>query len=286
MLTISIVNWNTKEHLKKCLRSIKAHPLREPHEVVVVDNASTDGSAEMVKKEFPWVRLIPSETNLGYAKANNLVLAQSRGDFFLTLNPDTEFLDDSLQKAVDILRSKPKVGALTGCLLNPDRSVQGGIRSFPTPWAIFCDATCLGKIFPKSRLFTQYRMPLFDYTREAKVEQPMGTFLLFQMKALKQVGPFDERFPIFFNEVDLLYRLKKAGWEILYTPEVKILHYGGASTRQVRKKMIWESHKSLIRFYHKWYLRWWNVPLILLFDVLVGLTALIRAKGYDPGFRP
>ncbi len=254
--------------------------------MVVVDNASTDGSADMVKREFPWVRLVPSEKNLGYAKANNIVLESAKGNFFLTLNPDTEFLDNSLQKAVDILVSRKGVGALTGCLLNPDRSVQGGIRSFPTPWAIFCDAVGLSKIFPQIPFFSRYRMPFFDYSREAEVEQPMGTFLLFSMEAIRQAGNFDERFPIFFNEVDLLYRLQKAGWKVLYTPEVKIIHYGGASTRQVRKKMIWESHKSLIRFYHKWYLHWWNAPAIILFDLIVWLTALIRARGYDPGFRP
>jgi N-acetylglucosaminyl-diphospho-decaprenol L-rhamnosyltransferase len=286
MLTISIVNWNTREYLRKCLQSINQHAPREPYEVLVVDNASEDGSAEMVKGEFPWVRLIPSEKNLGYARANNIALEQARGDLFLTLNPDTEFFDNSLQKAVDLIHSRERVGALTGRLLNPDGTLQGGIRSFPTPWAIFCDAVGLSKIFPQSPFFARYRMPFFDYSREAEVEQPMGTFLLFSMEALKQVGPFDERFPIFFNEVDLLYRLKKAGWKILYSPEVKILHYGGASTRQVRKKMIWESHKSLIRFYHKWYLHWWNVPAIILFDLVVGFTALIRAKGYDPGFRP
>jgi GT2 family glycosyltransferase len=137
----------------------------------------------------------------------------------------------------------------------------------------------------------------FDYGKSQAIEQPMGTFVLYRVEALSDVsdksdwsdssdGPFDPQFPIFFNEVDLLQRIANAGWKIWYCAEARLKHHGGASTRQVRKPMIWESHRSLVRYYRKWYYRWWNAPLFWLFAGLVYLGAFVRARGFHAGFRP
>jgi GT2 family glycosyltransferase len=128
-------------------------------------------------------------------------------------------------------------------------------------------------------------MRYFDYDTEANVEQPMGTFIVYRKDALDECGIMDEQFPIFFNEVDLLYRIHQAGWVIRYTPAVRLIHHGGGSTRQVRKSMIWESHRSLIRYYRKWHLRPWNMPFFWLFFLLIQIGALVRARGWDAGFR-
>lgn len=285
MLSILIVNWNTRELLRACLQSIVQHPPHMDYEVIVVDNSSRDESAEMVRTSFPTVRLIASEVNTGYAKGNNLAFEAASGDYLLTLNPDTEFDDDSLTKAVDILDANPKCGALGAKQIGLDGATQRSIRGFPTILGIAGDILGL-----KWGPFGSYRLANFDYEQEQLAPQPMGTFLLFRRKALEEIGdpkkPFDESFPIFFNEVDLLYRLKEANWPCLYSPQIRVIHHGGEGTKQVRKSMIWESHRSLVRFLRKHRWRWWNAPALLLVFGIVYVGAFVRARGYDAGFRP
>lgn len=288
MLSVLVVNWNTQEVLRECLASIAQHPPQRPYEVLVLDNASHDGSAAMVRREFPSVRLIALETNTGYAAGNNRLFAEASGDLLLTLNPDTSFEDDTLEKAACAIEALPNIGALAVRLVGTDGLTQRSVRGFPTLLGILGDVTGIGERFPAGALGS-YRLPAFDYEREGPAPQPMGTFLLFQRRALVAVGdpgcPFDERFPIFFNEVDLLLRLSRAGWGAWYVPHLHVRHYGGVSTRQVRKSMIWESHRSLMRYLWKHHGRWWNAPGFAALGGLVYAAAFLRAKGYDAGFR-
>jgi GT2 family glycosyltransferase len=255
MLSILIVNWNTKDLLRICLRSIESFPPSRPYEVVVVDNASSDGSAEMVAEEFPGAKLVASQVNTGYAKGNNLCFANATGEWLLTLNPDTEFIDNSLDIAIERLEQTPNAGCLGIKQIGLDGKTQRSVRGFPTIGGIVGDLTGLGRSLGGT--FDAYRMLRFDYDLEQLAPQPMGTFLLFRRQALLAIGsaesPFDESFPIYFNEVDLLFRLRQAGWLCLYTPKAQIRHHGGESTKQVRKSMIWESHKSLSRYLWKHY---------------------------------
>jgi N-acetylglucosaminyl-diphospho-decaprenol L-rhamnosyltransferase len=286
MVSIVIVSWNTKALLEKCLASLQRYAPSESYEVIVVDNASSDGSAAMVRAQFPQVRLIAQDRNRGYAEGNNIGIRAAKGELILLLNPDTEFIDDSLQRAIEVLRSMPDVGVLAARLLNPDGSTQSSLRSFPRPLPILFDLFGVARLFPRSRFFGRYRYRFFDYEAPAEVEQPMGTFLLVRREVFDQVGLFDERFPIFFNDVDWCLRTRNAGWKVYYHPDVRIVHHGGAGTRQVRKNMVWESHRSLLRFYDKWYLRWWNLPLIWLFRVVVLTAAFLRTGGVYAGYRP
>jgi GT2 family glycosyltransferase len=205
------------------------------------------------------------------------------------LNPDVEFFDDSLRIAVAEMRERPDVGAMGIPLVDPDGvTTQASVRSFPRPSAIVPEMLGLSRLMPG--VFGQYRMHGFDYGRSQEVEQPMGTFVLYRAAALSDVsdksdGPFDPQFPIFFNEVDLLQRIANAGWKIWYCAEARLKHHGGASTRQVRKPMIWESHRSLVRYYRKWYFRRWNAPLLWLFAGVVYLGAFVRARGWSEGFK-
>jgi GT2 family glycosyltransferase len=288
MISVLIVNWNTRDLLRACLRSIDRFPPSEPYEVIVVDNASRDGSAEMMRSEFPHYTLIEPGGNTGYAAGNNLAFGRATGDVLLTLNPDTEFVDDSLDRAAAILRAHPDAGALGVRQIGVDGDVQQSVRGFPSLLGIVGDLTGLGRRYG-GRL-DEYRLSRLDYDREQWVPQPMGTFLMFRRAALANVGdparPFDEGFPIFFNEVDLLYRLSQAGWRCLYTPRAKILHHGGEGTKQVRKSMIWESHRSLIRYLRKHHgtgLARVGLPFLA---AMVYLAAFLRARGYDAGFRP
>ena len=288
MLSVLIVNWNTRDRLRACLLSIRRFPPTSPYEVIVVDNASSDGSAEMVSTEFPEVRLHSNTSNEGYARGNNKACSSASGEWLLTLNPDTEFEDDTLDRSVAKLSSSPGIGALAARLVGDDGETQCSIRGWPSVMGILGDLTGLGKLFPASKL-DSYRKTGFDYAREQKAEQPMGTFLLFRREALQAVGdaraPFDESFPIFFNEVDLLYRMHRAGWDCLYSPGVHVLHHGGASTRQVRKSMIWESHRSLSRYMRKHYRTPMNALGLALLSGLLDVAAFVRARGWDAGFR-
>lgn len=283
MLSIIIVNWNTRDLLRKCLRSIEEFPPSESHEVIVLDNASKDQSAEMVRTEFPRATLLASSKNTGYAAGNNLAFAAANGEFLLALNPDTEFVDFSLDQALSLLRANPRIGSIGAKQVSPDGSTQHSVRGFPTILGIAGDV--LGVNWGP---FDSYRLRKFDYETEQVAPQPMGTFLMFRREALAEVGdskkPFDEAFPIFFNEVDLLYRMERAGWKCLYSPKVRILHHGGEGTKQVRRPMIWESHRSLIRFLKKHKMRWWNAPAYWMVFGLVYVGAFVRARGYSAGF--
>lgn len=296
MLSVLIVNWNTKDLLLACLESLLRFPPEEAMEIIVVDNASTDGSMEATNDKRKAkndkgieIELIAETKNLGYARGNNVAFARSRGEWILTLNPDTEVFEETLQKAIDTLKRRPRDAALGAKLVSPDGSVQKSVRGFPTLAGIFGALFRLEKVFPKSAL-ASYTLPDFDYDEEQSAPQPMGTFLLFRREALEDFGNaerlFDETFPIFFNEVDLLYRLKGKGWGCVYDPMVRVLHHGGESTKQVRPKMIWESHRSLIRYLKKHNLRWWNTPAMAFVAIAIWLGALFRARTYDVGFRP
>lgn len=287
MLSVLIVNWNTRDLLRLCLKSLEENPSKIGQEVIVVDNASSDGSADMVRAEFPDVVLAAESTNHGYARGNNIAFRRASGRYLLTLNPDTEVLEGALDAAVAALEGSPKRGCVGACLVGPDGLVQRSVRGFPSVVGVAGDLFGLADRFPASR-WASYRMPGFDYTVAQPAPQPMGTFLLFRREALDSIGdassPFDELFPIFFNEVDLLLRLERAGWETWYEPSARVLHHGGASTRQVRKSMIWESHRSLLRFLRKHRLvAGWAYPVLA---PAVWLGAFVRARGYHAGFRP
>lgn len=256
LLSICIVNWNTRDYLKGCLASLLQFPARGAggQEIIVVDNASGDGSADMVAEEFPSVTLIRNSENLGYAEGNNQAMRISTGEYVLLLNPDVIVHKNALTRAILYLRGNPTVGALGARQIATDGSTQMSVRGFPDPKPVLWEYLGFSKLFPGSRRFGAYRMTYFDYDRPGEVDQPMGTFLMITRACLDAVGLMDTQFPIFFNEVDWCYRAKRElGWRICYTPEVTITHYGGSSTRQVRPKMVRESHRSLLRFYDKHY---------------------------------
>jgi GT2 family glycosyltransferase len=278
-LSVLIVNWNTCDLLRACLQSLRRYPPAEPMEVWVLDNASRDGSAKMVQREFPEVRLIASDCNLGYAAGNNRLIQQAQGEHLLLLNPDTEVTEGALHTAVQYMLAHPEVGALGAKLIHPDGRVQRSVRAFPEPQAVLWEYLGLAKLFPRSRRFAAYRMTWFTYDRIAEVDQPMGTFLMLSRRAVEDVGLMDEQFPIFFNEVDWCFRAKARGWKIVFHPEVVIIHHGGASTRQVRPQMIWESHRSLQKFYQKHYRPRLAKPVYWWIMVSVSLNAWLRTLG-------
>lgn len=249
-LSVVIVNWNTRELLRACLSSLRAalgaSPLQS--EVIVVDNASSDGSARIVAEEFPEVRLEANAENSNYAAGNNQGLRLASGEFILLLNPDTVVPAGAPEALVEYLRQHPQAGLVAPALVHPDGRLQDSVRGFPTPRALAGELLRLRRLFPGSEWASYFPRDL-PSDRPVAVDQPMTSALLLRKSALEEVGPFDEQFPLFFNDVDLCYRLKQAGWEIVYDPRVRIVHHVGASTRQIPVRAILLSHEGLRRFY-------------------------------------
>ena len=271
-LTLCIVNWNTRDFLRECLTSAyEFRPGDVELEVIVVDNASEDGSAAMVSTEFPQAVLVANPDNRGYAEGNNQALRLATGDHLLLLNPDVVLHPESLSHSLAFMNSRADAGALGCRLVGADGQTQRSLRSFPDPGPVLWEFLGLSRLFPKSHWFGAYRMTWFDYNSVIEVDQPMGSFLLLSRAALEKVGLMDPQFPIFFNEVDWCWRAKREmGFRIFYTPDVVVTHYGGGSTKQVRASMVRESHRSLLRFYDKHYrsqpapVRWLIKSAILL----------------------
>lgn len=279
-LSVIVVSWNTRELLDRCLTSLQAEISNMEHQVFVVDNASSDGSADMVAEKHHWVRLIRNDSNLGFAMANNQAFWLASGDYVLLLNPDTEVKEGAIKKLLSFIESKPKAGVVAPQLLNTDGSIQRSCREFPTFAGMLYELCGLSRVFPENETFGRYKMLSWNHDDERQVDQPEGACLLIRREALEQVGLFDEGFFMLFEEVDWCYRLKKAGWEIWFTPESKITHHYGQSIKQVKSSMILSSHRGLYRFWRKHYRgsRWYMDPLA--YCGLMGL-AYLRVMSHE-----
>lgn len=275
-ISIVIVTWNSKEFIRSCLESCLRSSEGLSREIIVVDNSSSDRTAQIVREFFPQVSLIENKTNVGYAKANNQGIAKSTGRYVLLLNPDTEVQGNALGLMLKFMEANPNVGALGPRLLNPDETVQPSCREFPTFSTLIWEFTGLSRLFPKSKILGSWKMGYFDFNQPREVDQPMGSCLMLKRETLEQVGLFDETFAMFFNDVDLCYRVKKAGWKIFFSPEAQVVHHHGASTGKAKRKMIWLSHLAFYKFFKKHKIGWGNRLLLLLFSIPLFLSALPR----------
>ena len=281
-ISIVIVSWKVKELLRKCLQSLEAEQVTAvSFEVWVVDNNSGDGSVEMVKAEFPWVRLIASKENNGFAKGNNLAINQiTDSEYIFLLNPNTEVKPRALEALVEFMKRNPQAGAVGPKLLNPDGTLQPSCKAFPTVSTLLFNSFFLDVLFPKSKLFGRYEMSWWPHDDLREVDQPMGAALLVRKEVIDKIGPMDEQFYMFFDEVDWCYRIKQEGYKIYFTPEAEIVHHGGQSIKSAEMRMSVHWHRSLKRFFKKHYQipEWVSSCLIagmFLGKVLVGLGLLV-----------
>lgn len=251
-LSIIIVNWKVKDLLEKCLRSIFEQTKNISFEVFVVDNASGDGSVEMVREKFTQVDLTSSAENLGFAKGNNLAIKKAAGKYILLLNPDTEILDNALGEMVRFMDTHHGCG-IAGCkLLNPDLSLQPSVRAFPDLASQVFILLKIHHLFPHSKAMYKYLVQSFDYEKNQEVDQVMGAFMMIRREVIEKIGLLDENFWLWFEEVDYCKRTKDAGWKILYTPEAKIIHLYGQSFKQtlsVQKQKV--LNRSLSYYFKK-----------------------------------
>jgi len=252
-ISIIIVSWNCCEDLRNCLQSI-FHPSTQIRlEVIVIDNASRDDSANMVRNEFPDVRLIENEENLGFAAANNQGLKISTGRYVLLLNPDTIVLDNALEKTLCIAEKHPRVGVLGCQVLENMEKIQRTCFSFPGPLNLLLTAMGLPRLFPKSRFFGNPELSWWDRTTERFVDVVSGMFMLVRREALEDVGPLDEAYFVYTEEVDWCFRFWQAGWKCMFTPEARIIHVDGGSksTEQIATRMFVQQQKSAMIFIRK-----------------------------------
>jgi GT2 family glycosyltransferase len=279
-LSVIIASWNTRDVLRALLASLKHHGPATSMEILVVDNGSTDHSAAMVRQEFPAVRLIANDVNLGYAKANNQGFAQSRGEYILLLGSDTVVIDESIHKMIRFLQSNPDVGAVTCRLLNPDRSSQKSCRRFPTLWDGVVTYLSLHALAP------WYNMRGFDFHRTQDVDQPAATCLLLRRSLLEKLGLFDERYSILYNDVDLCMRVRKQGWRIVYLAEAEILHHGSRSTTQAAPELRLEMYRNILLYFRTHVGLWSDLIIrpILAFRLSIVTRSLIglQLMGHCP----
>ena len=271
-VSIIIVNWNTKKLLKDCLTSIYEQRRDMDFEVIVVDNCSSDGSAEMVRTEFPKVTLIENRENRGFAAANNQAIAIANGRYILLLNSDTIVLDKAIEKTVSFADANPEAAAFGCRVLNPDRTVQTTCFMFPSILNMLLSSTYLYKFFPGNKFFGREQMTWWDRNDVREVDVVTGCFILVRSEAIEQVGILDERFFMYGEETDWCYRFKKNGWKIMFTPAGQIIHFGGQSASKTPVAMIIQLRLSILKFIKKHYGR----PSSFFARLLTALFFIIR----------
>lgn len=250
-VSVIIVNWNTRNLLRDCLASVYASISNIEFEVIVIDNASSDSSADMVRVEFPQVLLMQNDTNKGFAAANNQGIAAARGRYVLLLNSDTVVLNNAVEKVVCFADSHPQAGVVGCRVLNPDGSLQLTCFMFPSVFNMFLSITYLYKLFPRSTFWGRERMSWWDRDDEREVDVVTGCFMLVRQEGIKQVGLMDDKFFMYAEEADWCYRFREAGYRLLFTPNAEIIHLGGASSKQVKPKMIAQWKKSMLLYFRK-----------------------------------
>ncbi len=236
--------------LRDCLQSIFQQTRELDFEAIIVDNASTDGSREMLAIEFPQVQVVCNDSNRGFAAANNQGIRLARGKYVLLLNSDTVILDRAIQKAVEYIAEHPQA-RIVGCkLLNGDGSLQPSCRSFPSLWHLFSEASFFYLIFKHTRLFGEYYMSHFDHNSARRVDFVTGAFMLVKREVFEKVGLFDETYFMYTEETDFCYRAAQQGFQVYFTPSAQIIHYGGGST-ETRQSYLDQIHLSQILFIRK-----------------------------------
>jgi N-acetylglucosaminyl-diphospho-decaprenol L-rhamnosyltransferase len=254
VIDVVIVSYQCRELLRACLTSLQEHPEPGPMRIFVVDNGSTDGTVEMVRRDFREVELIPSEQNLGFSKANNLAIQRGTGRYVLALNPDTRVTAGAVEKLIAVMEEQPEIG-ICGCRLElEDGSFDHAAkRGFPTPLGALAHFTGVGRRADAPSSLTQYRAPAVE---SGLVDAVNGAFMLMRRSALEQVGLFDEGYWMYMEDLDLCFRFKQAGWLTWYEPSVTVIHVKAGTSGQIRApRLNYAFHYGMYRFYRKHYAR-------------------------------
>jgi len=263
-VSIIIVNWNVRDLLRQCLASIACSKFQVPSlnnlkpdtvqlETIVVDNASTDGSVEMLRTEFPNARVIENKANVGFGRANNQALASAQGRYLFLLNPDTKLSPDTLQTIFDYAEANSRVGIIGPKLFYGDGTLQSSRRRFPTLATAFLESTKLQQWFPGNGVLARYYMRDTSDDATQQVDWVNGSVMFVRREVYDQVGGFDEGFFMYSEELDWCYRAKHAGWQIVYLPTAQVTHYEGKSSEQAAARRDIHFNSSKVRFFRKYH---------------------------------
>jgi N-acetylglucosaminyl-diphospho-decaprenol L-rhamnosyltransferase len=249
-LSIIIVNWNTCQMLADCLNCVEATVKGFAYEVIVVDNGSTDGSQAMLGEQFPHVRLIQNQENVGFARANNQAMAVSEGRYALLLNSDALLVDNAAQALIDLAEAQPQAGVVGAQLLNPDGSFQASHTPFPSLWQEFMILSGVGRMlhsrwYPSRGPEEEKGSQMVDYVE--------GACMLARREAYADAGGLDESYFMYAEEVDLCYAMRNKGWQVWYQPAARVIHLGGGSSRNRRTRREADLYRSRVRFLRQHY---------------------------------
>lgn len=270
-ITVAVVSWNSERHLEKCLETVKREAEEHPGlelDVVVVDNASSDGSVAMVRRKFPETAQIENLKNVGFAEANNQAFRKSRSKYVMMLNPDTELQVGAIACLVDFMEEHSEAGAAGSMLISSDGEIQQAASPSISPGRELWRLLHLDTIYP----LAVYPLKKWDHSIPHKVGAVQGASMIIQRAALEHVGWLDPSFFMYSEEVDLCYRLRREGWQVYWLPTSKVIHHGGQSTKIVAGQMFLELYRSKIIFIRKHY-GWLSV---VAYKLILAVTSLPR----------
>jgi GT2 family glycosyltransferase len=275
VVSVIIVSWNAKDYLLQCLASLSPAVCRYSMEIIVVDNASSDGSPEAVEIQFPRVRLIRSGANLGFAKGNNLGVAHSRGQYLAFINSDVKVFKDCISTLVDYCEQHSDVGMVGPRVTGGDDRLQRTVRGFPTLWNMACRAVALDTTLPACKIFSGYSLAHWSQLDLREVDILGGCFWVVRREALAKVGLLDESFFMYGEDMDWCKRFWAAGWKLVFVPTAEIIHYGGGSSSNAPVRFFIEKQRADLQYWkkhHSW-------PAVALYFMISCLHLTLRAIG-------
>lgn len=249
-ISFVIVAWNAKEFVTECLQSIREN-CTVPAEIIVIDNASQDGTPESVREKFPEARLLETGANLGFSKGNNTGIALASGKYLFLVNSDVKILPGCVEELLGLMESNPRIGLAGPRMLGAGGEILRSTMRFPTLWNSFCRALALDSVFRHSRTFAGFLMGDFNHRSTRDVEVLNGWFWVVRREALQQVGGLDERFFMYGEDMDWSYRFRKAGWRNVFCAEASAVHYGGASSAIAPARFYVEKHRANLQYWQK-----------------------------------
>ena len=282
-LSVLILTYNSSLYIEECVQSLLKELLGLKTELIFIENNSSDNTLSLIEKiinspipENIDIKLIKNEINRGYARGINQGLEISSGKQILLLHPDVVMQPDSLKNLMKVLEEDPKIGMAAPQFLYPNGQIQPSCRRFPGYWSVINEALGLTRLFPKNKSINGWKMGDFNHTYRKKVDQPMTACVLLKRKVLDEVGVMDEQFVMFFNDVDWCKRIIQKGWEIVFTPEAKVIHVLGGSVKQMRSRMILQSHVGFYLYFEKHFRKPMQRPMNQLMGLILVLSALPR----------
>ena len=273
-LIIIIASYNSLNFLRECLGSILENPPESNYEIIVVDNASSDGTVESVKKDYPGVTVISNDKNLGFAAANNRAIEKSDSKYILLLNSDCMVYKKSLDDLVDFMESRPDIGITGPKIVNSDGTIQLSCRRFPSLLNAAAH-TILTDLFPGNPFSKKYKLADIGRDDPLKVDWVSGSCMIIRREALEDTGTLDERYFMYVEDLDICYRMWQKNWKVYYNPEAKIMHHIAGSSGRGKIKSSFRMQRSVFYFFWKNYRKDWRIILIPLLILALGFRLFL-----------